>query len=206
VYARSTEFTADTSTIDRGIAEFRDQLMPALLTVQGCQGVSLLVDRATGRCIGTTSWEDEQSMRASEQQVRPIRANFVDSFGGAGPETLEWEVALMHRGHRATEDACARVSWLLGDVRTIDNAVDGFRGTLPQIERLPGFGSASLLVNRDSGRAVVTAVYDSASALAQSRGQANTLRSQLAEETNADVLEVAEFELAVAHLRVPELA
>jgi heme-degrading monooxygenase HmoA len=206
VYARSTEFTADTSTIDRGVTQFRDELMPALLAVQGCQGVSLLVDRATGRCIGTTSWEDEQSMRASEQRVGPIRSTFVGSFGGASPTTVEWEVALMHRDHPSTDDACARVSWLQGDVMAVDNAVDGFRGTLPQIERLPGFSSASLFINRDTGRAVVTAVYDTAAAIAQARGQANTLRSQLAEETNTDVLEVAEFELAVAHLRVPELA
>ena len=47
--------------------------MPALLAVEGCRGLSLLVDRSTGRCIATTSWDDEQLMRLSEDQVRPLR-------------------------------------------------------------------------------------------------------------------------------------
>jgi heme-degrading monooxygenase HmoA len=192
--------------IDLGTAYVRDELMPALLAVEGCRGLSLLVDRSTGRCIATSSWDDEQLMRLSEDQVRPLRTEFVDTFGGAPPMVTEWEVAVMHRGHRSTDGACARVSWLQGDPLTVEDSIDAFRGILPQVERLPGFGSASLLANREFGRAVVTTVYDDLDALAQTRGQANSLRSQLAEETNTDVMEVAEFELAVAHLRVPELA
>jgi hypothetical protein len=59
--------------IDLGTAYVRDELMPALLAVEGCRGLSLLVDRSTGRCIATSSWDDEQLMRLSEDQVRPLR-------------------------------------------------------------------------------------------------------------------------------------
>jgi hypothetical protein len=62
-----------------------------------------------------------------------------------------------------------------------------------------------VLVNREDGRAVGTVLYDSADAIAQTRGQANTMRSRVAQESGAEVLEVMEFELAVAHLRIPEL-
>lgn len=46
----------------------------------------------------------------------------------------------------------------------------------------------------------------STDSLAQTRARANGLRSQLAVQTRAEVLEVAEFDLAVAHLRLPEMA
>jgi heme-degrading monooxygenase HmoA len=102
--------------------------------------------------------------------------------------------------------ARARVTWLQGDPASIDESVESFRAILPLVDQLPGFCSASLLVNRQAGRAVSTVIYDSADTLAQTRARANDLRTQLATQTGAEVLEVAEFELAVAHLRVPEMA
>jgi len=206
VHARSTTITATPSTIDRGIRYVQDQLLPALLGVDGCRGLSLLVDRSTGRCIATSSWENERAMRASEDQVRPLREDFIATFGASSPTIEEWEIALMHRKQESGEGACARVTWLEGDPTAIDNSVDSFRTVQPAAEALPGFCSASMLVNRDAGLAVGTVLYDSADAVAQTRGQANNLRSRVAQESGAQVLEVEEFELAVAHLRIPELA
>src|SRR5262249_41679012 len=116
------------------------------------------------------------------------------------------EVGLMHRDHQSMGGARARVSWLQGAPASIDESTESFRAILPLVDQLPGFCSVSLLVNREAGRAVSTVIYDSADTLAQTRARANDLRSQLAEQTGAEVLEVAEFELAVAHLRVPEMA
>jgi len=99
----------------------------------------------------------------------------------------------------------ARASWLQGDPASIDDSVQSFRAIVPVLDELPGFCSASLLVNREAGRAVSTVIYDGAETLAQTRARANELRSQVAGQAGAQVLEVAEFELAVAHLRVPEL-
>lgn len=206
MHARSTTIMADTSQIDQGIQFVQDQLLPAIMRIDGCRGLSLLVDRATGNCIGTTAWESERAMRASEEPIRPFREDFIAMFGGLSPSTEEWEVALMHRNHQSRDGACARVTWLDGNALAIDGSVDSLRSILPAAEALPGFCSVSHLVNRDRGRAVGTVLYDSAEALVQTRGQANALRTRVAEQSGADVLEVEEFELAVAHLRVPELA
>lgn len=205
MHARSTTIAANPSTIDRGIRYVRDQLLSVMLRVDGCRGLSLLVDRATGRCIATSSWEDERAMRASADQVRPLREDLIATFGGSSPTTDEWEIPLMHRTHESVDGACARVTWLEGDPTAIDNWVDAFRTVLPTVEALPGFCSASVLVNREDGLAVGTVLYDSADAIAQTRGQANTMRSRVAHESGAEVIEVMEFELAVAHLRIPEL-
>jgi len=205
MYARSTDITAKTSMIDAGIRYVEDQLMPTLMDMEGCVGLSMMADRATGRCVTTSAWQTEDAMRASAPRIQPLRDQYVATFGGQAPMVDEWEVALMHRDHRSTAGACARTSWLQGNPMSIESSIDGFRSILSTLEDLPGFCSASLLINRETGRAASTVTYDSADAVMQTRGPANTLRTRVAQQSGAEVLEVAEFELSVAHLRVPEL-
>jgi heme-degrading monooxygenase HmoA len=205
MFARSTTVTSQPSAIERGIRFIQDSVMPEVLNMPGCVGLSLLVDRATSRCIATSSWQDEEAMHASTDSVGRLRDRFVAEAGGSDTIVDEWEIALMHRDHPSMQGARARVTWLQGAPASIDAAVESFRSILPLLDQLTGFCSASLLVNRQAGRAVSTAIYDSADALAQTRARANDLRTQLAAQTGAEVLEVAEFELAVAHLRVPEM-
>jgi len=69
-----------------------------------------------------------------------------------------------------------------------------------------GFCSASLLVDRSSGRLVASVTLDSRAALDHGREQAARLRAQGAEQTGAAMVDVGEFELALAHLRIPEMA
>ena len=69
MYARSTTIEAQPSSIDAGIAHVRDVVMPALeKSSNGRLGMSLLVDRGSGRCIATSSWETEQAMRAGAER------------------------------------------------------------------------------------------------------------------------------------------
>jgi heme-degrading monooxygenase HmoA len=206
MFARSTTVTTQPSAIERGIRFIQDDVMPEVLNMPGCLGLSLLVDHATSRCIATSSWQDEEAMRATTGSVGPLRDRFVAETGGSDTVVDEWEIALMHRDHRSMEGARARVSWLQGAPASIDDSVESLRSILPLLDQLPGFCSASLLVNRQAGRAVTTVIYDSTDTLAQTRARANELRSHVADQTGAEVLEVAEFELAVAHLRVPEMA
>ena len=108
-------------------------------------------------------------MRASADEVRPLREDFIATFGGTSPTVDEWEIALMRRKIESPDGACARVTWLEGDPSAIDNSVDSFRSVLPVAEALPGFCSTGMMVNREEGRAVGTTVYDSADAVAQTR-------------------------------------
>ena len=86
----------------------------------------------------------------------------------------------------------------------IDPGIEMFKTTvLPALEEHEGYCSASLLVNRASGRAVSTAAYDSAEAMERNRDQLDQLRASASQETNAEVLEERDFELAIHHLRVP---
>ena len=89
MHARSTTFQGKPGNIDAGIAFIKSEAMPMLAKVEGCRGLSMLVDRETGNCIATSSWENEAAMRASDEQLRPIRDRVRDILGGS-MEVDEW--------------------------------------------------------------------------------------------------------------------
>jgi hypothetical protein len=197
---------ANHPSIDAGVAHVRDEVLPALLPLDGFVGLSMMVDRESGMCIVTTSWHDEDAMHASADQVRSIRGRAAEILGGQ-PEVQEWEIAVMHRDHRTHDGACVRSTWLRTDPSRIEDALGTFKlGVLPQIEELDGFCSASFMINRATGRGVSSACFETRAAMAASRQRVSDIRSAATAESGASVLEVREFELAVAHLRVPEMA
>ena len=204
MHARTTTVQARREAIDRGIALMRDDVMPQVQDVAGCIGMSMLVDRTSGRCVLTTAWSDADAMHASAQTVRPLRDRLTEVLGGA-PTIEEWEIAVLHRRRTADGGACARVTWLRAGPGGIDQAVDTYRSqVLAGLDDLPGFCSASLLVDRSSGRAVSSVAYEGREALQASRAGADDLRMRTVRQLQAQVLETAEFELALSELRVPE--
>jgi heme-degrading monooxygenase HmoA len=205
VYARSTTIEAQPTSIDAGIANVRDVVMPTLQQVDGCVGMSLLVDRQSGRCIATSSWETQEAMHASAERVRPVRDQAAQAFGGS-PTVDEWEIAVLHRDHPSGPGACVRATWLKVRPDQFDRAIEFYReSVLPAIEELEGFCSASLMLDRASWRAVSSSTFDSLEAMERNGDQARSLRTARLRDLGTDQFDVGEFELALAHLRVPEL-
>jgi hypothetical protein len=205
VYARTTMIQADRSKIEDGIARVRDQVFPAVTAIDGCAGMSLLVDRESGRCIATTSWESEDAMLASAEQVRPLRDDATEGLGAGSSDVEMWEVAVMHRDHATPDGACARITWLSGD-GLADRAVDSYKSmVLPTLQEWDGFCSSSLMVSRETGRIVGTVTFETRDQLEASREAAMELRQRASQSMEAMVDDVAEMEVAFAHLHVPEL-
>src|ERR1700761_4932719 len=207
VYARSTTIQAQPLSVDIGIAHVRDVVMPALMEIDGCVGMSLLVDRQSGTCIATSSWETIEAMRGSAARVAPVRDRAALMFDGSA-RVEEWDIALLHRDHPSRPGACVRATWLKVVPDQLSRSLDFYRmSVLPEMEELDGFCSASMLVDHPAcRRAVSCSTFDSLEAMARNRDRATELRSRRVRELGAEVVDVAEFELAIAHLRVPELA
>jgi hypothetical protein len=205
VFARASTFHGDPAGIDRAVDYVRHEVMPALGTIPGWVGLSMMVDRGTGECITTTSWEDVDAMRASSDRLTEFR----DRVGGmlnAPPTVQEWQVAVMRRADPAHVDRWCRVSWLRIAEGRMDRGIDVYRTSLlTRIEALPGFCSASLMVDRARGRVSSTASFKSLESLEQAREEAWLIREDGVREADVDIMDAAEFELAIAQLRVPEL-
>jgi heme-degrading monooxygenase HmoA len=195
------------SAIDSGIAYLREVVMPNLPEIQGWVGLSLMLDRASRRCVATTAWESETAMHASRSRVTSLRDGLTRAFGGRVERIEEWDIPVMHRDHPAGDGACTRCTWMQGEPGAMDRAIDIFRTVvLPEVEKIDGFRSASLYVNRTTGRAVGVTVWASPVAIERSRVQTGQIRSSLTRRAGVSVQEVTEFELGFAHLRVPEMA
>jgi heme-degrading monooxygenase HmoA len=206
MYARSTTVQADPQRIDDGVAYLRDEVMPALQSMPGCMGLSMLCDRDSGRCIVTTSWDSEEAMSASRDAVRSMREKAVDVLGGQF-DVQEWEIAVMHRTHAMGDGACARVIYShLRDVDQADAVLDAWKANvLPRLDQFDGFSSVSLLVDRSTGRGVTTVCFDNREAMDRSRQDGDRMRDEFTSRMGVDVTEVVDMEVAIHHLRVPEL-
>ena len=204
MYARTNTVRGDPKTIDESVAYIRDEVMPLVQGMDGCIGVSMLADRDSGRCIVTTAWRTEEAMRASEEGVRASRERASQIFG-AMPEVAMYEIAVMHRLHETGDGARTRVVWGSTDAARMDDMLSSFRMTmLPKMEELPGFASCAMMVDRTTGRTALTVTYDSADAMRRANDRAMQLRAEAPTTMGMTIDEVAEFDLVIAHLRVPE--
>ena len=208
MYIRSTEIQGEPAAVDDGLGLVREEIFPAVSAMDGCVGMSMLVDRQTGRCVTTTAWSSEDAMRASAPSVRPLRDRAERALGStSGRYVHEWEAAVVHRDHATPEDACARLTWLSGDPNMVESSIDLFRMVvLPQIQVLDGFCSASLMVDRETGRVVSTVAFDNLDAVAASRALSEEIRERVTGELGATIDSIEELEVAFAHLHVPEMA
>jgi hypothetical protein len=205
MYARSSSIQGDPARIEECISYVREEVMPAVTGMDGCIGLSMLVNRETGRCIATTSWASEDAMRATEGQVTGFRSRAAEIMGGA-VDVEEWEIAVMHREHEAREGSWCRVTWLTCPPAEVESTLDFFRDTvLMRLEGVDGFCSASLMVDRANGQCCSTARFDSREDLESTREMAQGMRDQRSLESAVEFGDIEECELVIAHLRVPEL-
>jgi hypothetical protein len=204
MFSRSMTIHGNPEALDDGIAYIRDEAMPRMLALEGCVGLSMLADRVSGRSIVSTAWRDAGSMQASVPTVRELWDRSTEVMGGLA-EIEEWELSVVHRRQRTPPGASSRVTWVRAEPSRVDDVVDAARMALiPQLEDLPGFAAVSLLINRDTGRMVCSFTVDSRAALEDTRATGGALREQFIRCMDVEVTDMAEFDLVVAELRVPE--
>ena len=205
MHARSATIQADPQRLDDGIRVVRDELMPAVMGLDGCVGLSMVCDRGSGRCIVTSSWDSEPAMRATAGTARDMGPRVADAFGRDEISVDEWEIALMHRAYLADDGSCARVSWMRCDPAVLTQSLEDLPlRLLLRIDDTDGFCSLSLFADRGTGDCSMTAVYENRHTLESSRDQVEAPREEMAEHMGMEITEVAEFELPIHHLRVPE--
>ena len=204
MYARSTTMRGDSGRVDEGMAMVRDEIIPAVQAMDGCVGVSLLRDPDAGTSIFTSAWDSQDSMFASERAAEPLRQRGAELMS-ATPEVRQWEIAVLHREQAAPEGACAIVTWTRGDTANTERNLQAFRyQVMPRIRDLAGFCSVSLFLDRPQGLGVTAVVFHDRAALEGARAAIQQIREGALDQLSLELLDVGEFEVAYAHLRVPE--
>jgi heme-degrading monooxygenase HmoA len=95
VHARVTTIEMDPTRIDEAVAQVEEQDLPTWKDIDGFKGFTLLIDRKSGKVIGTSYWATQEQMQASEDAVADSRQRAADTGGAADPPQVErLEVAL----------------------------------------------------------------------------------------------------------------
>ncbi|GAB3358504.1 antibiotic biosynthesis monooxygenase [Modestobacter lapidis] len=205
MHARSTTVRGAPHAVADGITRVRDHAWPTLQDLEGCIGLSMLADRGSGRCIVTTAWDREEAMRRHGESAGALRTDAARVLGGE-PEIAEWEIARLHRVRPAGDGACVRLTVGQSRPEQLDRDLDVYTYSMvPELEDVPGFCSVSQFVDRHTGRSATAVCYAGRSTMDRSTGQIAAMREEYTQMTGVRVLEVAEFDLVVAHLRVPEM-
>ena len=93
MHARVTNLKGSPEDAENGIDNFRANVVP-FAREQG-KGAILLVDRESGEAIAITLWEDEQTLRASEDAANALRADAAEQMGASqAPAVGRYEVAV----------------------------------------------------------------------------------------------------------------
>ena len=164
----------------------------------------MMVDRESGRAIATTSWTSYDAMTASAAGLSRGRAKAGEIMGGV-PVVDEWEIAVMHREHEAHEGSCCRVTWVQMDPEGIDSMIDCYRATVLPTPRGDGRVLQRQPAHRPRQRpGCSTARFDDRQPW-RTRSHGAGLREDGVREVGFHIMDVEEFDLAIAHLRVPEL-
>ena len=75
---------------------------------------------------------------------------------------------------------------------------------VPGAEQLAGFCSLSLLRDPRAGTSVKSTTYESREALDAAREASLAMEAELSQQIPFEVTDTAEFDVVLAHLRVPE--
>ena len=90
----------------------------------------------------------------------------------------------------------ARVTTLHGQPDRLDQAIEVYHElTLPALQKLAGFQTAYLLIDREHGKALAVVLWESEEAMLESEPEGERLRGQAAEQFGAPAPTVERYEV-----------
>jgi heme-degrading monooxygenase HmoA len=93
----------------------------------------------------------------------------------------------------------ARVSTYTGTSDEVDEAIRQVReNTLPKLKQLDGYKGAYFLVDRQNGKSLSVTLWESEEAMRTSEEAANSLRSEVADALDTQMVGVERYEVAIA--------
>ena len=92
MYARLTTIEGAPEKMDDATRHVQEQTLPQLQKMDGFRGFVALGDRNSGRLVGVTFWEDEEALRATEQEASGVRSGAAEAADGTVASVEQYEV------------------------------------------------------------------------------------------------------------------
>jgi hypothetical protein len=94
MYARVSTYEGSVGDYDRSLDKMRSDIVPQVRAMAGCKGIVSMVDRATGRSVSITLWEDERALANSRENANRVRSEAADASGSTVTDVTEYEVGV----------------------------------------------------------------------------------------------------------------
>jgi hypothetical protein len=202
MYLRTTRLQSPPDAIEKGIAYFKEKVLPAAKATPGNGGAVLLVDRKTGSAVGITLWETAQALSASEQMGVTSRTESAAAMGGSIVNVERFEQVIQERTQPPKAGTFVRLNTLVGAPEKIDNAIKFIqKQVLTELKAQKGFRGLIMNVDRMTGRSTVTTIWDTLADLEASEMKVSGLRRDAADAAGASDVKVEIFETAFAEIK-----
>jgi heme-degrading monooxygenase HmoA len=201
MYGRITRIQIPPDAVDKGIAYFKEKVMPAARSAPGNAGAVLLVDRKNGTAVGITLWETTDALNASEQFGVTSRTGSAAATGGSVINVERYQQVLADRAQPARAGAFVRLNTLAGRPDKIDNLIRFMEQQLPVIRAQKGYRALLMNIDRMAGRSMVSTVWDTLADLEASEPKVSGLRRDAAGVAGAADVRVEIFETAFAEIK-----
>jgi len=94
-FIRVNELNADPDKLEALIAFTKSKVLPTLKPIKGFRSMVVGVDRGTGRCAISTTWDTLADLQASEGKVTGLRQEAAKTAGADGVEVEIFEVPVI---------------------------------------------------------------------------------------------------------------
>lgn len=203
---RASIIEGDPSKVDAGIAFVRDRVQPAVEAMAGNRGLGMWVNRETGQSLVVTSWEDRAALDASESQAADLRAEAANLLGAKAVAVQLAEPAVIWQAGADQPGYWARFAQLDLSPDRIDEVITNCRDeALPEIQQIPGVNTVVLLVNRETGTAVLNVTFTNKPDFDATRELGKAKRAEFAARLGAKETLVLEVEVVLAGIRGPDI-
>lgn len=194
-HARISLMTLDPARVGDVVAYVEQEARPVIEEIPGSRGVALLAIPDLAVMVMESFWVSGDAMRESEGTVAPLRKEAVHR-GVATVSVERHEVASTTRVARPAAGAGVRLTRVDLEPRRVGDAVARYEDTaVPWLTETAGFCSATALVHRRTGRAVLETVWCDAGALSASRSAAAAIRADAVAATDAEIRALEEYGL-----------
>ena len=95
LHARVAYFGGSADDLERGIAAYREQVLPYIRDVTGFRGHTILVDRDAGRAMSITLWASEDALLAYEPAAQRFRELLAETWRTPVSAVESFEVAML---------------------------------------------------------------------------------------------------------------
>ncbi|MEU2063270.1 hypothetical protein [Streptomyces sp. NPDC013455] len=201
MFVRTVYATGDPALLDTALRSLNSEGRDLLEERPGYRGAGVFADRQLGKILAVSWWETEEGRRNSDEVMRERRGVLLEPFAST-VSVANFEAAVFHQVRHPQQGGGLRVTRLEFDPRDADLVVDTFRATaVPRLESLPGLARASLLIDRDRGRAMAGVMFVDGASLTASRAAMAAVRHDVSAKAHVDVVGLEEFEVVYADVR-----